>query len=180
MALPEINKTNNIRKGNPFVNQEKDKLNIRTDLTTKIEGLKKKFWFCCRKSLRSIDNLYLGLEANSKFGLLGFNGSGKSTTFKSIANEILFDYGKITLFGHNNRKEFEKIRTRVGYCPQENLLFEFMKVREIFEFYSNLKTCNISYLTICEKFGLSKYWFCPWFRDGYKKYIDICKLFKLS
>ena len=32
-----------------------------------------------------------------------------------------------------------------------------MKVREILEFYSNLKTCNIPYLTICEKFGLSKY-----------------------
>ena len=32
-----------------------------------------------------------------------------------------------------------------------------MKVREILEFYSDLKTCNIPYQTICDKFGLTKY-----------------------
>ena len=42
-----------------------------------------------------------------------------------------------------------KKRTRIRYCAQENHLFEFMKVREILVFYSNLKTCN--------KFWLSKY-----------------------
>ena len=126
-------------------------------VTTRIEGLRKTFWFCCKKSVRAVDNLYLALEPNEKFGLLGFNGSGKTTTFKSITNEILYDYGKITLFGHDNKKEFEKIRNRIGYCPQQNPLFEFMKVREILEFYSDLKTCNVPYQTICEKFGLAKY-----------------------
>ena len=157
MALPETNVTFNIRKGNPYINQEKDSLAARKDLTTRIEGLQKTFWFCCKKNVRAVNNLYLGLEANEKFGLLGFNGSGKTTTFRAITNEILYDYGKITLFGFDNQKEFEKIRARIGYCPQENPLFEFMKVREILEFYSDLKTCNIPYQIICEKFGLEKY-----------------------
>ena len=157
LALPETNKTYNVRKGNPYINEEKDKLNSRSDLTTRIEGLQKTFCFCCSKNVRAIDNLYLGLEANEKFGLLGFNGSGKTTTFRAITNEILYDFGKITLFGFDNRKEFERIRNRVGYCPQENPLFEFMKVREILDFYSNLKTCNIPYELICEKFALTKY-----------------------
>ena len=157
LALPETNRTYNVRKGNPYINNEKDILNTRTDLTTRIEGLRKTFWFCCKKSVRAVDNLYLALEPNEKFGLLGFNGSGKTTTFKSITNEILYDYGKITLFGHDNKKEFEKIRNRIGYCPQQNPLFEFMKVKEILEFYSDLKTCNVPYQTICEKFGLTKY-----------------------
>ena len=157
LSLPETNLTYGIRKGNPYVNKEKDKLSERNDLTTRIEGLRKTFWFCCKKSVRAINNLNLGLEANEKFGLLGFNGSGKTTTFRAITNEILFDYGKITLFGHDNKKEFEQIRSRVGYCPQENPLFEFMKVREILDFYSNLKTCFIPYQLICEKFGLTKY-----------------------
>ena len=158
LALPESNQTFNVRKGNPYINLEKDKLQMRKDdLTTRIEGLRKTFWFCCKKSVRAVNNLYLGLEANEKFGLLGFNGSGKTTTFRAITNEILYDYGKITLFGHDNKKEFELIRSRIGYCPQENPLFEFMKVREILEFYSDLKTCYVPYQTICEKFGLSKY-----------------------
>ena len=156
LSLPETNLTYGIRKGNPYVNKEKDKLSERNDLTTRIEGLRKTFYLCCKRNVRAINNLNLGLEANEKFGLLGFNGSGKTTILEE-KNEILFDYGKITLFGHDNKKEFEKIRSRVGYCPQENPLFEFMKVREILDFYSNLKTCFIPYQLICEKFGLTKY-----------------------
>ena len=157
IALPETNKTYNIRKGNPYINKEKDKLIERKDLTTRIEGLKKTYWFCCKKNVRALNDLYLGLEPNEKFGLLGFNGSGKTTTFRTITNEIFYDYGKITLFGHDNKEEFEKIRSKIGYCPQENPLFEFMTVKEILEFYSDLKTCKIPYQEICEKFGLTKY-----------------------
>ena len=91
LPLPEANLTYGIRKGNPYVNKEKDKLNERNDLTTRIEGLRKTFWFCCKKNVRAINNLNLGLEVNEKFGLLGFNGSGKTTTFRAITNEILFD-----------------------------------------------------------------------------------------
>ena len=45
----------------------------------------------------------------------------------------------------------------MGYCPQINPLFDFMKVKEIIKFYSKLKTCNQSVEEICEKFGLSRY-----------------------
>jgi ABC-type multidrug transport system ATPase subunit len=157
LALPESNAIFNVRKGNPYINQEKDRLAARNDLTTRIEGLKMTFFNCCSKNVRAINNLYLGLEANEKFGLLGFNGSGKTTTFKAITNEILYDYGRITIFGADNRKQFDLIKPRIGYCPQENPLFEFMKVREILEFYSDLKTCNVPINIICEKFGLTKY-----------------------
>jgi ABC-type multidrug transport system ATPase subunit len=45
----------------------------------------------------------------------------------------------------------------IGCCPQINPLFEFMKVKEIIKFYSNLKTYNDSVESFCAKFGLSKY-----------------------
>ena len=104
-----------------------------------------------------VDYLYLGLEHNEKFGLLGFNGSGKTTTFRAITNEILTDCGSINLFGYDNQRQFKYIRTLIGYCPQINPLFDFMKVREIIKFYSELKTSNETVESICAKFGLSKY-----------------------
>jgi len=115
--------------------------------------------------------LNLGHEANEKFGLLGLNGSGKTTTFKAITNEILYDYGKISLFGFDTRKQFKYIRARIGYCPQENPLFDFMKVREILEFYSKLKTCFFSIEEICKKFGLIKYLdtYCVNLSEGNKR-----------
>ena len=45
----------------------------------------------------------------------------------------------------------------IGYCPQINPLFDFMKVKEIIKFYSELKTCPETVELICAKFGLSKY-----------------------
>ena len=157
ISLSEASQSYDIRKSNFDVNKEKYMLDKRNDFTTRIEGLYKTFWLCCRKNVRAINNLNLGLEANEKFGLLGLNGSGKTTTFKAITNEILYDYGKISLFGFDTRKEFKHIRSKIGYCPQENPLFDFMKVREILEFYSKLKTCFLSIEEICKKFGLTKY-----------------------
>ena len=62
---------------------------------------------------------------------MGFNGSGKTTIFRAIINEILSDIGKINLFVYDNKKEFNYIRNGIGYCPQSNVLFDFMKVKEI-------------------------------------------------
>ena len=66
-------------------------------IPTKIVGLKKTYWFCCKKNIRAVNNIYFGLEDNEKFELLGFNGSEKTTTFKSITKEIFYDSGIINL-----------------------------------------------------------------------------------
>ena len=156
------NYSNNVIGSNPnnnCIQKEINKINSDTEnrLTTKIIGLKKTYWFCCRKNIRAVNNLYLGLENNEKFGLLGFNGSGKTTTFKSITREILYDSGSIILFGKNNKTQFQQIRQSIGYCPQENPLFDYMKVKEIIKFYLELKGVNESVENICEKFGLQNY-----------------------
>ena len=147
---------------NPYVQHEINKVNSSQELTTRIIDLTKTFYpccFCCCKEgkVRAINHLHLGLEPNEKFGLLGFNGSGKTTTFKAITNEIRFDSGSINLFGNDSRRNFQTIRTMIGYCPQINPLFDFMKVREILQFYSKLKISNETPESVCQKFGLSKY-----------------------
>ena len=69
----DINDINEI-SNNKFINEQIKKVNNNIQLTTKISGLTKTFYFCCKKNLRTVNNLYLGLEPNEKFGLLGFNG----------------------------------------------------------------------------------------------------------
>ena len=99
----------------------------------------------------------MGLEPNEKFGLLGFNGSGKTTTFRAITNEILYEKGTITLFGLDNQSQFNQLRPMIGYCPQENPLFDYMKVREIINFYLNLKHSTETVESICNMFDISQY-----------------------
>ena len=145
---------------NKFAEKEKNKVcSNSNNLTVSINQLRKTYYICgCRKkNIRAVNDLYLGLESNEKFGLLGFNGSGKTTTFKAITNEIFFDSGNITLFGVNTKTNFERIRKSIGYCPQENALFPQLTVKEVITYYKELKEINTSTTEICERFGLGKY-----------------------
>ena len=164
--MNDINQINNnalqnnredIENNNTFVINEIQKLHSQMNLTTKIEGLYKTYFVCGKKNVRVLSNINLGLEPNEKFGLLGFNGSGKTTTFKVITNEILFEKGQITLFGNDTKTQFDQIRSMIGYCPQENPLFDYMKVREMINFYLKLTSSTETIESICSQFDLSKY-----------------------
>jgi ABC-type multidrug transport system ATPase subunit len=112
-----------------------------------------------RSGTLAVDDLTLGLEANEKFGLMGFNGSGKTTTFKSITDEICFDRGNIKLFDLDTAQSFGKIRKDMGYCPQSHALFDYLTVEETFEFYMNLKLKKgkEEIKPLLKKFGLDKF-----------------------
>ena len=86
--------------------------------------------------------------------VLGLSGSGKTTTFRAITNELLCEKGQITLFGHDNKTQFKENRSMIGYCPQENPLFDYMKVREILNFYLKLSRSNETIESICSRFDL--------------------------
>lgn len=79
------------------------------------------------------------MKKNEKFGLLGFNGSGKTTTFRSITNEIIYETGEIKILDYDSKKDFQKIRKSIGYCPQNNALFDHLTVEETFDYYLRLK-----------------------------------------
>ena len=147
---------------NQYVLNEVDKIKNSGGHLIKIEGVRKTFSYCCKKKVKVINNLFLGLQQNEKFGLLGFNGSGKSVTIKMIINEILYDNGKITLFQYNNRNQMNKINSKIGYCPEENPLFENMKVKEIIQFFIDIKNTGeiMNIENISEKFGLNNYLEC--------------------
>ena len=128
---------------NPYVQSEIQKVNSQQNLSTRIINVTKTFYPCCsccgccrKNKVRAINHLHLGLEENEKFGLLGFNGSGKTTTFRAITNEIMTDFGTINIFGHDTKKHFNSLRNMIGYCPQDNPLFDFsekmpLKVRAL-------------------------------------------------
>ena len=142
---------------NRYIQKEIDKINENNKLTIIISNLKKTYWFCCRKNVKAVNKLYLGLEANEKFGLLGFNGSGKTTTFKCIANELFYEEGDIKLHGMDTKTDFNIVRKFIGYCPQENALFSQLSVYETLYFYCQLKGVEESVEDIANRFGLGKY-----------------------
>jgi len=86
-----------------------------------------------------VNDLSFGLQQGECFALLGVNGAGKSTTFKSLTGEVTPTKGMIRIDGHDIKKDFESARKLIGYCPQENLIFDEMTVQEHLIYYTQLK-----------------------------------------
>ncbi|WP_088185717.1 ABC transporter ATP-binding protein [Desulfosporosinus sp. FKA] len=92
-------------------------------------GLTKKFG-----SKTALSDVDLKIERGQIVGLLGPNGSGKSTLIK-LANELLTPTsGQILIGGQQPGIETKKI---VSYLPERTYLNDWMRVRQIIEFFSD-------------------------------------------
>ena len=65
----------------------------------------------------AVEKTSFGLDYGECFALLGVNGAGKSTTFKSLTNEIEPTSGEISINGLNVNRNFNLARKQIGYCP---------------------------------------------------------------
>lgn len=80
----------------------------------------------------AVDNLNLQAYRGEIMVLLGANGSGKSTTLDAIAGQHSISAGDITLNYNNPQEGF-------GYCPQKNILWDDLTVREHVDIFDRIK-----------------------------------------
>ncbi|MEW6007975.1 MAG: LPS export ABC transporter ATP-binding protein [bacterium] len=80
----------------------------------------------------ALDNVSIEVEEGEIVGLLGPNGSGKTTTFYSILGLIEPDKGKITIDSSDisSLPIYKRVRRGIGYLPQEPSIFESLTTRE--------------------------------------------------
>lgn len=95
--------------------------------------------FTSGRQLNAVENLTFGLSKGECFALLGVNGAGKTTIFKSITAHEQPTQGSITIEGMDVVKDFAKCRKLIGYCPQFNPIFDTMTVDQNMEYYATLK-----------------------------------------
>ena len=98
-----------------------------------------KIFKSCFKTTRAVRDISLCLDYGECFGFLGVNGAGKTTTFKCLSKEIFPTYGKIYINNKEINKDFNKVRSLIGYCPQFDAIFEYLTVYENLEFYGLIK-----------------------------------------
>jgi ATP-binding cassette subfamily A (ABC1) protein 3 len=67
--------------------------------------------------VRAVQGVSFGLDYGECFALLGVNGAGKSTTFKSLTGDIEPSSGEISIQGYDVIKQFTEVRKLIGYCP---------------------------------------------------------------
>src|ERR1700760_4858993 len=83
----------------------------------------------------AVEGLSLTIEPGTMFGLLGPNGSGKTTSIRMMIGMTVPDSGSVSLFG----QPFERTALhRVGYLPEERGLYKKMKVLDQLIFLGQL------------------------------------------
>ena len=91
------------------------------------------------KTRVAVDRLSLRIRRGERFGLLGVNGAGKSTTLKVLCGDHPPTAGSVTVCGHDVSANLRRVQRVLGYCPQFDPLLELMTGRETTRMYAALK-----------------------------------------
>ncbi|HQT81877.1 MAG: ABC transporter ATP-binding protein [Ferrovum sp. 37-45-19] len=86
----------------------------------------------------ALHQLSLSISAGKVTGLLGPDGSGKSTLIRIAAQLLLPDQGEVRLFGHNKKPNQDINSPATGYMPQRFGLYEELTVQENLTLYADL------------------------------------------
>ena len=103
-----------------------------------IENLSKDYevGFWKKKKVRALDGLNLQVESGQIFGFLGGNGAGKTTTIKILMSLMFPTTGTARILGRDISDV--KMHSRIGYCPENPYFYDYLKARELMNYFGEL------------------------------------------
>ena len=102
-------------------------------MVIKVENLVKRYG-----DLLALDHFRLEVEQGEIFGLLGPNGSGKTTAINCILSLLKYDKGTVELFGKPMRPDAYDLKRKIGVVMQNVAVFEEMTVQENVDYFCGL------------------------------------------
>ncbi|MBU3916171.1 ABC transporter ATP-binding protein [bacterium] len=91
-----------------------------------------------RSQEAALKGLSLSINEAEVYGLLGPNGSGKTTTISIACGFLKSTAGKVTILGRDVRKEFKKIKPFIGFVPQEIALYPRLTLKENLTYFGSM------------------------------------------
>ncbi len=99
-----------------------------------VSSVSKKF-----SSKIAVNNISFKAKVGEIIGFLGPNGAGKTTTMRLLLGYLSPNSGQITLNGYSPTENRIDILKTVGYLPENNPLYQEMRVREYLNFMAEIK-----------------------------------------
>ena len=98
-----------------------------------IENLVKRYG-----DLTALNHLDLDIREGEIFGLLGPNGSGKTTAISCLLSLLKYDRGQVEIFGEEMKPDSYKIKEQIGIVLQNIAVFEELTVQENIDYFCGL------------------------------------------
>ncbi|MDE5814535.1 MAG: ABC transporter ATP-binding protein [Muribaculaceae bacterium] len=89
-------------------------------------------------TLTALDNVSFSVERGEMFGLIGPDGSGKSSLYRILATLTAPDEGSATICGLDTVSDYARLRTMIGYMPERFSLYQDLTVSENLRFVASL------------------------------------------
>lgn len=99
----------------------------------KIENLVKRYG-----SLTALDHFNLDVKDGEIFGLLGPNGSGKTTAINCMLGLLKYDRGSIQIMGEEMAPDNYRVKRQIGVVMQDVAVFEELSVRDNIDYFCGL------------------------------------------
>ena len=107
----------------------------RESYALKVSNLRKVF----ENGKVAVDSTSMTMYSGQIFALLGHNGAGKTTTISTLTGLLEPTHGTAYLNNIDIFEDQDYLRKNLGVCPQHNVLFDYLSVREHLELYAAFK-----------------------------------------
>ena len=94
------------------------------------------------KEIKAVDNLSFEVHEGEILGLLGPNGSGKTTTINCLLSLLNYSSGSIKIFGKEMKPDSYDIKSKIGVVFQEVAVFDELTVYENIDYFCGLYIDN--------------------------------------
>ena len=120
----------------------------------RLEGVTKRYG-----GFTAVNDLSFAVRPGEIYGFLGQNGAGKTTTLRMLMDIVPQTSGTIRVLGADRPR---RVRSRVGYLPEERGLYRKMKARDSIAYFARLKgvdakTARARADALLEEFGLGAF-----------------------
>ena len=103
------------------------------DFIIKIDSLNKSFG-----KIKALDNLNLEIKRGELLGIIGPNGAGKTTAIRITSCILQPDSGNVLVDDMSIHRDQIKIKSMIGYLPEEPNLYERFKARDLLRYFAEL------------------------------------------
>jgi ABC-2 type transport system ATP-binding protein len=116
-----------------------------------VRGLRKTYG-----SNTAVADISFEVEEGEIFGIIGPNGSGKTTTVECLQGLRDADSGELSVLGLHPLRDRQRLRAQVGSQLQESALPDRIKVWEALDLFASLSPASVDWRELMEQWGLAE------------------------